>query len=250
MTRKVIQHILTICLLFSSVILLPHAEAAGNTATRAGKPQIKKTPEANFEHGIACLHQKNTACAQVYLAAIPSVSSYSKLLQGLIAASENNDDQALLLLLPLQTEPQLSGSARITLHENLAEIFKHLSDTLQAAQHLLLADQLLQLNQSAENSGKIELIHENLWKLLENQSQDELITLRGNNTDPIFQGWIDLSLSTRNPNPQAAITSWNSLYTDHPASILSKTLRTTDNPIISRKYITGRHSHRPYSARH
>lgn len=224
MTRKIVQHILTICLLFSSVIFPLHAKAANANPAAASKAQIKATPEENFRHGASCLSQKNTACARLSLAAIPALSPYSKLLKGLIAVSENKNDEALLLLLPMQTEPQLSAPARIILHENLAEIFKQLADILQAAQHFMDAEAELLQTQRSDSLNRIEELHQKLWGLLETQNQDELIALRGNNTDPVFQGWIDLALGSRNPDFQTALSSWSSLYPDHPASPLSKKL--------------------------
>ena len=101
MTKKLFNHILATCLLFSSLYLPAHAETSNKTPSEKPDTQIKKSPEANFLDGDTCLKQANTACAKLARAKIPSASAYAKLLQGSIALSEKQTDKALLLLLPL-----------------------------------------------------------------------------------------------------------------------------------------------------
>jgi len=235
MTKKLFNAILSTCLLFSSLYLPAHAELANKTSGTKASPQIKKSPEAMFLEGDTCLRQANTACARVALANIPSASPYAKLLQGSIALAEKQTDRALLVLLPLQAEEHLIPSAKIALHQYLASAFEDLNDVQQAIQHLMQAESTMTAAMVKEAQAGITAIHEKIWALLNGLKQTELIELRGNNTDNIFQGWIDLRLAADNNNPGNSIAAWNTLYPDHPAQAFAKSLTTASNakPVAS-----------------
>ncbi len=229
MTKKLFNAILSTCLLFSSLYLPAHAELANKTPGTKASPQIKKSPEAAFLEGDTCLRQANTACARVALANIPSASPYAKLLQGSIALAEKQTDKALLVLLPLQADEHLIPSAKIALHQYLASAFEDLNDVQQAIQHLMQAESTMTTAIVKEAQAGITAIHEKIWALLNGLKQSELIELRGNNTDNIFQGWIDLRLAADNNNPGNSIAAWNTLYPDHPAQAFAKSLATAGN---------------------
>ena len=228
MTKKLVKLILTICLLFSSLYLPAQAETATKVATEKPGTQIKKSPEANFLDGEACLKQGNTACARLALANTPSTSAYAKLLQGSIALSEKQTDKALLLLMPLQTEENLITEAKITLHLNLAAAFESLDDAQQTVQHLIQAEANLSNSKVKDAQTGISAIHDRIWAILVKLEQAELIESRGNNTDNIFQGWIDLRLAAINQDDGSSIASWSTLYPDHPAQLFTKNLAATN----------------------
>lgn len=228
MTKKLVKLILTICLLFSSLYLPAQAETANKVPPAKPATQIKKSPEANFLDGETCLKQGNTACARLALANTPSTSAYAKLLQGSIALSEKQTDKALLLLLPLQTEENLIAEAKITLHLNLAAAFENLDDAQQTVQHLIQAEATLSNSKVKDAQTGISAIHDQIWAMLVKLEQAELIALRGNNTDNIFQGWIDLRLAASNQDDGNSIASWSALYPDHPAQLFAKNLTATN----------------------
>jgi hypothetical protein len=224
MTKKLFSTILSTCLLFSSLYLPAQAETANKVPAEKPNTQLKKSPEAHFLDGDACLKQGNTACARLALANIPSTSAYAKLLQGSIAFTEKQTDKALLLLLPLQTEENLIPQAKITLHQSLAGAFQSLDDAQQAIQHLMQAEAIMYTSRIKDVQTGIAAIHDRIWAMLSKLEQAELIALRGNNTDNIFQGWIDLRLAASNQDLNNSLMSWNAIYPDHPAQIFAKKL--------------------------
>jgi hypothetical protein len=228
MTKKLFNSILSICLLFSSLYLPAQAETANKVAAEKPSTQIKKSPETNFLDGDACLKQANTACAKLALANIPSTSAYAKLLQGSIALSEKQTDKALLVLLPLQSEENLIPQAKISLHLYLASAFESLDDAQQTIQHLMQAEVTASTSEIKDAQTTIAGIHDQIWATLSKLEQAELIELRGNNTDNIFQGWIDLRLAASNQDLNNRLISWTTIYPDHPAQIFAKTLTATD----------------------
>lgn len=228
MTKKLFKAILSICLLFSSLNLPAQAETNNKVAAEQSSTPLKKSPEANFLDGDTCLRQANTPCARLALANIPSTSAYAKLLQGSIALNEKQTDKALLLLLPLQTEENLIPQAKISLHQHLASAFESLDDPQQSIQHLIIAEANLSSSVTEDAQTGISVIHDRIWAILSNLEQAELIALRGNNTDNIFQGWIDLRLAASNQDASNLKSSWSSIYPDHPAHIFAKSLTATD----------------------
>ena len=224
MTKKLFNIILATCLLFGSLYLPANAETVKKTSSPPVKSQPKKSPEANFLEGSACLKQAKKACARLALANIPSTSPYAKLLQGTLALSDQQTDKALLLLLPLQPEDNLLPEAKIILHASLANAFEKLNDTQQAVQHLMQAEAIITASAPPDAQGRVTEVQQKIWDLISKLDQPELVALRGNNTDNNFQGWIDLCLASRNQDFNASLVSWRSSYADHPALSFAKKL--------------------------
>ena len=214
MTNNLINIILATCLLFSSL----------NLAAEQISPLNSKA-EAQLLAGEACLKQSNAACAMAALAKIPSGSPYAKLLQGEIAFNNQAIDQALQLLLPLQTEPQLSTAAKISLHQYLAKAFAQLQDPEQALVHLLQVDLALSTAPSSSQQNTATANQAQIWDLLSKLDQSELLAMRGNNTDDNFQGWVDLALAARNQDLSSSLKSWQTNYPDHAAATLASNLQ-------------------------
>jgi len=217
MTKKLFNSILTICLLFSSLYLPAFADTANTARTTNTKNAIKKSPEAYFLDGEACLKTSNIPCVSVSLAMIPKMSVYAKILEGALAFKQNKTDRALLLLLPIQADAHLIMPAKILLHQTLAQVFAGLGDVQQAIQHLILTEALFNQIQTDDTTNKLFANHEQIWRLLQPLNQTELAALRGNNTDNVFQGWLDLTLASQYLDAQHHIASWSTLYPDHPA---------------------------------
>ena len=224
MTKKLFSTILSTCLLFGSLYLPAHAETLNKTPSPATKLAPKKSAEAIFFDGNTCLKQANKACARLALANIVSTSPYAKLLQGTLALSEQQTDKALLLLLPLQTQDNLLPEAKITLHESLAIAFEKLDDTQQAVQHLMQVEAIITTTTPPGTQDKVAEGQQKIWHLINKLDQSELVTLRGNNTDNDFQGWIDLCLAARNQDVSTSLANWNTSYADHPARLFAKKL--------------------------
>lgn len=220
MTRKLTNSILTICLLFSSLYLPAHANEANKPTSSA----VKKTPDAYFSDGDACLMKADITCARLAQANIPSLSPYAKLLQGGIALHEQRIDAAMQLLLPLQAENNLTAATQIRLHEQLAQAFIHLNDAPQAAEHLMQAINISGTSNIPTKKNKTDHLHQKIWELLKQQEQNELVAMRGNTTDYELQGWIDLCLASKHQDMQASITTWSANYPDHSAAALAHTL--------------------------
>ncbi len=224
MIQKLFNHILATCLLFGSLYLPAHAGTANKTPAAAPTAALKKSPETSYLEGENCLKQGNIQCARLALAGIPSGSAYAKLLQGNIALYEKQTDQALLLLLPLQTETTLIPQAKAALHLQIAAAFAALEDTAQAMLHLIEAESIMTASNLKELAADTNGVHQKIWALLSKLEQSELIELRGNNTDNTFQGWIDLRLAAKNQSPDSSIPGWSLLYPDHPAQAFAKNL--------------------------
>ncbi|MDP3745278.1 MAG: hypothetical protein Q8Q76_13210 [Methylotenera sp.] len=222
MTKKLVNAILATCLLFGSLYLPTFAAEANKAEPAAVKSPIKKSAETYFLEGNTCLQQAKTACTTLALANISSLSPYAKLLKGSIAWGENRVDESLSLLLPLQSEKNLMVEAKISLHQHLAKAFASLGDTQQALWHLMQAEAAVISVAPESKANHIEKTHQEIWALLSNQSQNQLITMRGDNTDNEFQGWIDLSLATKNQDTATSIANWLTYYPDHSASAFAK----------------------------
>lgn len=223
MTKKLIRHILTTCLLFSS-LYLPVADAGTAKRPAANGSEGKKSPETNFLKGDACLKKSDFSCVKLMQAGISSQSPYAKLLEGALALKQNQIDRAFSLLLPMQSTQSIIPQAKLLLHQSLALAFETTADTAQALQHWVMA------KTTATQMGEANLpeISDNfdnaIWALLANQSAPELVSLRGSSSDTVFQGWIDLRLASLEQDKASAIKQWISLYQDHPARKFSETL--------------------------
>lgn len=233
MTKKLVNAILATCLLFGSLYLPTFAAEANGAELAAVKSPVKKSAETYFLEGNACLQQAKIACATLALAKIPSSSPYAKLLKGSIAWSGNLVDESLLLLLPLQSEKHLIIEAKISLHQHLAQAFASLGDTQQALWHLMQVEAAVISAAPEFKVSHIEKTHQEIWALLSKQSQSQLVTMRGDNTDNELQGWIDLSLAAKNQDVATSITNWLTYYPDHSASALAKNLALQSNASAS-----------------
>jgi outer membrane PBP1 activator LpoA protein len=224
MTRKLINSILTICLLFGSLYLSAHATEAAIVQNSASQSIEKKTPEAYFKDGVQCLEQSNPVCTNYALANISSLSPYAKLLQGAIKLSHNQIDDAIRLLLPLQAEKKLISEASVFLHQQLARAFQSLEDISQAIKHLIQAMDTAATSSQSGLQTSTEAIQQTIWSLLTQQNKDQLVAMRGDSTDNDLQGWIDLTLASRNQDATASIERWLANYPDHSATAFAQTL--------------------------
>lgn len=224
MTKKLIRTILTSWLLFSSLYLPAHAETTTATRENATKSALKKSPEAQFLDGKTCLDQNNINCAKLALALIPSISPYAKILDGALALQNKQPDQALLLLLPLQADESLIIAARTMLQRTLAKAFADIGDVQQAVQHFISVERLFKQDQARDSTNEISVNHAQIWQLLRTVEQADLVALRGNNTDSVFQGWVDLSLAAQHADSKSRISDWRTIYADHPAQTFTQTL--------------------------
>ncbi len=179
----------------------------------SGVAQVRKTPEANFLNGLACLKQSDSACAQLALIGIPSQSPYAKLLAGNIAMAEGDSDRAFRLLLPLQAEAGLLPQAYASLHASLALAYENQPDALRALEQRTLAEKNL------SDAADIQANQQHIWQLLSNLSRGELVDMRGESLDTTMQGWIDLALALQAAGqPAQNIANWRKAYPDHQAS--------------------------------
>ncbi|HWT28147.1 MAG TPA: penicillin-binding protein activator [Methylophilaceae bacterium] len=190
-----------------------HAAEATNTKAPPGK----KSPEASFMEGQACLQRTDLDCARLALNRIPAPSAYAKLLQGNIAAAQGDFDQTFRLLLPLQADQTLSKPATASLHASLGLAYENQPDTLRALeQYVETADYLGDAAARAENDQRI-------WHLLSQPSRSELIDIRGESYDSTIQGWIDLALAAQSlDSDPTAIRGWRAAYPDHVARAFAK----------------------------
>ena len=198
--------------LFLQIALLVFS--LGIHATSIAGPSVEET----FLQGQRYLEQANIPQANVSLARLPSQSPYTKLLAGNIAAAQGNIDQAFLLLLPLQSNTQLINPAAASLHASLSSAYEKQGVYFNALDHLTQYETYL------DDSQTIALNHANIWRLLTGLPTETLIELRGESTDTLTQGWIDLSLAAKQPNSNAGIGDWENSYADHPAAIFAKSL--------------------------
>lgn len=201
-----IQRVLT----FLILAWLLSAELA--LAAPALKTVIKKSPEAAFVEGLACLKQQDIACAQLAASMIPSPSPYAKLLAGNMAVAEADFDRAFRLLLPLQAATGLTPEANASLHTSLARAYENQSDALRALEQHVLAEANLSV------AAELETNQQRLWQLLAALPKDQLVEMRGESEDTLIQGWIDLALAFTDNEP--ATSAWRKAYADHPANRL------------------------------
>lgn len=181
--------------------------AADTVAT--GSP-LKKTPETQFSLGMGCLKKQDIPCAQLALASIPAMSPYAKVLSGNIAASQQDYDQALLILLPLQADKSISAEASASLHTSLALAYENQDDPLRALEQYVQG-------QSGLAGDALLTAQKQLWQFLSKTNKVDLIAMRGNITDTTLQGWIDLALAGQDGLSQDDVNQWRNAYPDHVA---------------------------------
>jgi uncharacterized protein len=218
-----IQRVLT----FLILALLLSAECALAESAQPLKTAVKKSPEAIFMEGLACLKQQDVTCAQLAMNMIPSPSPYAKLLDGNIAASTGDFDRAFRLLLPLQAASDLILQASASLHTSLARAYENQSDAPRALEQYVLAETDL------AEATEIESNRQNLWQLLKDLPREQLVDMRGESENTVIQGWVDLALAIAD-NDQA-VSAWSKAYTDHPATYLLSQLSTKITPSTDTK---------------
>lgn len=181
------------------------------------------TVEANFTEGIECLQRPDIVCAKVALQKIPPQQIYAKILEGTIAAAENDTDKTFRLLLPIQVsgaadDPSLLPQAAASLHASLALAYDQQSDPLRSLQQRIEAGYYWQMA-GQENQARIEHNQTRIWHGLAALDKKQLIVMRGESLSTSIQGWIDLALSTREQNDlRQAVADWRKVYPDHGAS--------------------------------
>ena len=209
------------CLSAYPTFAAPASAATSQTQTPKvpadAAPKVRKSPEAYFADGVACLKKPDNACAQVALANIPSQSAYAKLLAGTIAVANQDFDSAFLQLLPLQADKTLNNEAVASLHASLALAYDNQDDALHALEHRVVSEQALSSPEAIDANQNL------IWQSLTGKSRADLIEMRGNSLDTTIQGWIDLALASSGSDKQA-YTSWHTAYPDHPATGIAKKL--------------------------
>lgn len=180
----------------------------------------KKTTEDYFAESYNCLKNNDKTCAQIAAANIPSQSPYSKLLNGILASLEGDFDTTFRELLPLQTNQSLNLQASVSLHTSLALAYENQSDSLRALEQRVMIDHSL-LNITAVNQEDIKANQQQIWEIISVLSKGNLAEMRGNSTDTIVQGWIDLALAAKyqdnGESNDQTIAQWRKAYAEHPA---------------------------------
>lgn len=187
---------------------LTSGPAAADTVATGSS--LKKTPETQFSLGMGCLKKQDFPCAQLALAGIPAMSPYAKVLSGNIAASQQDYDQALLILLPLQADKSISAEASASLHTSLALAYENQDDPLRALEQYVQA-------QSGLAGDALLIAQKQLWQFLSKTNKVDLIAMRGNITDTTLQGWIDLALAGQDGLSKDDVSQWRNAYPDHVA---------------------------------
>ena len=167
------------------------------------------------------VEQADLGLAALSLTRIPPNSPYAKLLAGNIAAKNAEFDRAFILLLPLQSNLDFNRTAIASLHASLSDAYEKQGDITSAIEQLVRRHPYLLDSQAISDN------QQRIWKLLSTQTLADLIAMRGESADTTIQGWIDLSLATKNQDIATSLSSWSNSYPDHAASAFAKTLATT-----------------------
>ncbi len=172
--------------------------------------------------GINCLKLPDIACAKVALLKIPAQQVYSKILEGAIAAAENDTDKIFRLLLPIQVSGATEDSTLIpeaiaSLHASLALAYDQQADTLRSLEQRTLAERYW-LSATEVDAGLIKQNQKIIWNNLTALDRSQLIEMRGESFNTNIQGWIDLALAAQNSQDlHASIDDWRKVYPDHTA---------------------------------
>lgn len=194
------------------------AIAAANTL-----PSQKQTVEINFIDGINCLKRSDIACAKIALLKIPAQQPYAKILDGAIAAAENNLDKTFRLLLPIQVSGSTQDSSLIpeavaSLHASLAVAYDQQGDPLRSLEQRTLAEQYW-LAANPADTEQIERNQKNILNTLVALDRSQLVEMRGESFNTSMQGWIDLALAVQSsPDLKMSITDWRKVYPNHSAN--------------------------------
>lgn len=205
-------------LIFSAITVI---FSISNLACAEQNSKIKKNTEDYFAESYNCVKKNDKACAQIAAASIPVQSPYSKLLNGIFASLDGDFDTTFRELLPLQTNKSLSLQASVSLHTSLALAYENQSDSLRALEQRILVDALL-LQLKPINQEDISANEHQIWEIISVLSKANLAEMRGNSTDNLIQGWIDLALAAKyqdnGESNTIAIDRWRKAYADHPAN--------------------------------
>ena len=177
--------------------------------------------EQAFMQGQQYVEQADLGLAALSLTRIPPNSPYAKLLAGNIAAKNAEFDRAFILLLPLQSNLDFNRTAIASLHASLSAAYEKQGDITSAIEQLVRRHPYLLDSQAISDN------QQRIWKLLSTQTLADLIAMRGESADTTIQGWIDLSLATKNQDIATSLSSWSNSYPDHAALAFAKTLATT-----------------------
>ncbi|MCX7185772.1 MAG: penicillin-binding protein activator [Methylophilales bacterium] len=177
--------------------------------------------EQAFMQGQQYIEQADLELAALSLTRIPPNSPYAKLLAGNIAAKNAEFDRTFILLLPLQSNLDLNQTAIASLHASLSDAYEKQGDIASAIEQLVRRHPYLVDAQSISHN------QQRVWKLLSTQTPADLIAMRGESADTTIQGWIDLSLATKNHDVATSLSTWSNSYPDHIASAFAKKLATT-----------------------
>lgn len=184
-------------------------------------PDKTLNAEQAFMQGQQYVEQADLGLAALSLTRIPPSSPYAKLLAGNIAAKNADFDRAFILLLPLQSKLDFNQTAIASLHASLSDAYEKQGNITSAI------EQLVRRHLYLIDSQAISYNQQRIWKLLSTQTQADLIAMRGESPDTTIQGWIDLSLATKNQDIASSLISWSNSYPDHVASAFAQTLATT-----------------------
>ena len=191
-----------------------------NLAYAEQNSKNKKSIEDYFTESYNCLKNNDKTCAQIAAASIPIQSPYANLLNGVLASLDGDFDTTFRELIPLQTNKSLNTLASISLHTSLALAYENQSDSLRALEQRVLLDTLL-LQLKPINQEDINANQQQIWEIISVLSKANLAEMRGNSTDTIIQGWIDLALAAKYQNNgernEKAIENWRKAYAEHPA---------------------------------
>ncbi len=177
--------------------------------------------EQAFMQGQQYVEQADLGLAALSLTRIPPNSPYAKLLAGNIAAKNAEFDRAFILLLPLQSNLDFNRTAIASLHASLSAAYEKQGDITSTIEQLVRRHPYLLDSQAISDN------QQRIWKLLSTQTLADLIAMRGESADTTIQGWIDLSLATKNQDIATSLSSWSNSYPDHAALAFAKTLATT-----------------------
>ena len=177
--------------------------------------------EQAFMQGQQYVEHTDLGLAALSLTHIPPSSPYAKLLAGNIAAKNADFDRAFILLLPLQSNLDFNQTAIASLHASLSDAYEKQGDITSAIEQLVRRHPYLLDSQAISDN------QQRIWKLLSTQTLADLIAMRGESADTTIQGWIDLSLATKNQDIASSLSSWSNSYPDHVASAFAQTLVTT-----------------------
>lgn len=178
----------------------------------------KLSPEQAFLQGQQYVERAELEQAALSLTRIASSSPYAKLLAGNIAAKNADYDRAFLLLLPLQSNQTFSKVAAASLHASLSTAYEKQGDISNALEQLVRRQDYINTGQAIRNNQQL------IWQLLAAQSLENLISMRGESANTSSQGWIDLSLASKNQDLTSSLSAWRNSYKDHAATDLANTL--------------------------